>query len=358
MERQQLRQCLQHVDESVDDFSTRVRKLAQSAHAGKSRDFVQEKAKESFIDGLLFNLKFHVKGESPSSFQEAQNSAMKFEMLLAEAARANTILPQGLAVMPAPAPTHQPKKAKGECFYCGIPGHFANECRRRVKDRANGIFRRENKTGFNPRSQTGFNPRSQTRSFPQNNPITNHQIFANQPTVQTIQSAVPALHAQMDALKAELEVRQNQINALIRRNDELAGSAPVTQSSNARVSCFRWSQTCLLTFLTLGSLLTPAFAVDPLVCMPHSPQKYIRLPAPQDCSKASSPEPHPVVYKELTIYRPNTIAYESNGTLCKIVKRVTKYSVNMFGVRSEESTVNQLTVSSEELPEYEEVFTL
>uniref|UniRef100_A0A8R1DQU3 CCHC-type domain-containing protein n=1 Tax=Caenorhabditis japonica TaxID=281687 RepID=A0A8R1DQU3_CAEJA len=272
---------------------------------------------------------------------------MKFEMLLAEAARANTILPQGLAVMPAPAPTHQPKKAKGECFYCGIPGHFANECRRRVKDRANGIFRRENKTGFNPRSQTGFNPRSQTRSFPQNNPITNHQIFANQPTVQTIQSAVPALHAQMDALKAELEVRQNQINALIRRNDELAGSAPVTQSSNARVSCFRWSQTCLLTFLTLGSLLTPAFAVDPLVCMPHSPQ-YIRLPAPLDCSKASSPEPHPVVYKELTIYRPNTIAYESNGTLCKIVKRVTKYSVNMFGVRSEESTVKQLTVSSEE----------
>uniref|UniRef100_A0A8R1IKF2 Uncharacterized protein n=1 Tax=Caenorhabditis japonica TaxID=281687 RepID=A0A8R1IKF2_CAEJA len=37
---------------------------------------------------------------------EAQNSAMKFEMLLAEAARANTILPQGLAVMPAPALTH------------------------------------------------------------------------------------------------------------------------------------------------------------------------------------------------------------------------------------------------------------
>uniref|UniRef100_A0A8R1DM01 CCHC-type domain-containing protein n=1 Tax=Caenorhabditis japonica TaxID=281687 RepID=A0A8R1DM01_CAEJA len=182
---------------------------------------------------------------------------MKFEILIAEAARANTILPQGLAVTPAPALTHQPKKAKRECFYCGIPGHFANDCRRRVKDRANDIFRRENKADFNPMSQT--------RSFPQNNPITNHQIFANQPTVQTIQSAVPALHAQMDDLKAELEVRQNQINAFIRRNDELAGSAPVAQSSNARVSCFRWSQTCLLTFLTLGSLLTPAFAVDPLV---------------------------------------------------------------------------------------------
>uniref|UniRef100_A0A8R1I831 CCHC-type domain-containing protein n=1 Tax=Caenorhabditis japonica TaxID=281687 RepID=A0A8R1I831_CAEJA len=98
MKKQQLRQCLQHVNESVDDFSNRV--------------------------------------------------PMKFEMLFAEAARASTILPQGLAVMPAPALTHQPKKAKGECFYCGIPGHFANECRRRVKDRANGIFRRENKTGL------------------------------------------------------------------------------------------------------------------------------------------------------------------------------------------------------------------
>ncbi|CAP21241.2 Protein CBR-DCT-10 [Caenorhabditis briggsae] len=227
MERQQLRQCSQRTDESVDDFCTRVRKLALSAHAGNSRDFIQEKAKEAFIDGLLFNLKFLVKGESPTNFQEAQNSAMKFELLLKEAARSNTIAPQGLAVIPAPAPAQNSpwSKPKRECFYCGIPGHFARECRRKIADQAKGIFQKTNKVS---------NLRSQTRSFPQRNPVDNHQIFSNNPGVQAIQPVVSTIHAQMEAMQTELEVRQNQINALIKRNDELTTNPGNHQVPNRR----------------------------------------------------------------------------------------------------------------------------
>ncbi|ULT85367.1 hypothetical protein L3Y34_013886 [Caenorhabditis briggsae] len=318
MERQQLRQCSQRTDESVDDFCTRVRKLALSAHAGNSRDFIQEKAKEAFIDGLLFNLKFLVKGESPTNFQEAQNSAMKFELLLKEAARSNTIAPQGLAVIPAPAPAQNSpwSKPKRECFYCGIPGHFARECRRKIADQAKGIFQKTNKVS---------NLRSQTRSFPQRNPVDNHQIFSNNPGVQAIQPVVSTIHAQMEAMQTELEVRQNQINALIKRNDELTTNPGNHQVPNRRVSCLRWSQTYLLILITFMSLFTQVAAISPLVCMPHTPQSYLRLPAPLDCSRATGHEPHPVTQKELTIFRPNTIAYEANGTLCKIVKRITNH---------------------------------
>ncbi|CAO4371475.1 unnamed protein product [Caenorhabditis nigoni] len=43
------------------------------------QDFIQEKAKEAVIDG-----------ESPQTFQDALNSAVKFKLLLSEAAKANT----------------------------------------------------------------------------------------------------------------------------------------------------------------------------------------------------------------------------------------------------------------------------
>uniref|UniRef100_A0A8R1ITQ3 Retrotrans_gag domain-containing protein n=1 Tax=Caenorhabditis japonica TaxID=281687 RepID=A0A8R1ITQ3_CAEJA len=131
MERQQLRQCHQRAEETVDAFSTRVRKLAQSAYVDKSREFIQNKAKEAFVDGLLFNIKFHVKGESPKTFQDVQNSAAKFELLLSEAAKANTIVPQGLSITPnATVPRQQekqpqPQRKQFSCFSCGKEGHYA-----------------------------------------------------------------------------------------------------------------------------------------------------------------------------------------------------------------------------------------
>ncbi|EGT45949.1 hypothetical protein CAEBREN_01577 [Caenorhabditis brenneri] len=332
MERQQLRQCIQRSDETVDQYGERVRKLAQSAYAGKSRDFIHDKAKEAFTEGLLFNLKFHVKGESPKSFQEAQHSAVKFEMLLAEAAKANTIAPQGLMAM-APQQQKQSQK-KGECYYCGIKGHYASECRGKIADQSKGIFLKTNKKVRNQRSK-----------FQKMDPVQNHQI-QSQPAVQSIQAAPHVLVAQLEALQADNATKQQQIAALIKRNDELA-TAPVSSNPGMRVNCLSWATTTTLAILAISCLLSPVQAFEPLVCMPHAPTQILKLPRSIDCSKSMATDPVPVESLSLSVYRPNTVAYEANATLCKVVTMTTRYSVNLFGAKWKETFSKQERVTKE-----------
>uniref|UniRef100_A0A8R1HQY6 Uncharacterized protein n=1 Tax=Caenorhabditis japonica TaxID=281687 RepID=A0A8R1HQY6_CAEJA len=80
--------------------------------------------------------------------------------------------------------------------------------------------------------------------------------------------------------------------------------------------------------------------------MPHSPESYLKLPAPVDCAathRKSASEP--TIRIQYSIYRDNTITYESNGTLCKIINSITRYSVNAFGVRYQETVSTQKSVT-------------
>ncbi|EGT41550.1 hypothetical protein CAEBREN_07759 [Caenorhabditis brenneri] len=263
-ERQQLRQCTQRPDESVDAFSTRVRKLAQSAYVDKSRDYIADKAKEAFLDGLAFNLKFHVKGESSSTFQEAQNSAIKFELLLAEAAKANTIAPQGLAVVPAPQEfPHQPDQPRFKtgtvCFRCGFEGHYKNQCWRFQNEHD-----QDNYQNHGPRPQYF----DRTPQFPTNDPVQRYQIRGDQQQYNSryINSLEPVQNPLVDQLRFELQANQAQMDALIKRNAELAAaatSAPASKRINVLAAVPRLGP--LLTLFTLVTLISPSSAFTPLI---------------------------------------------------------------------------------------------
>uniref|UniRef100_A0A8R1J1M8 Retrotrans_gag domain-containing protein n=1 Tax=Caenorhabditis japonica TaxID=281687 RepID=A0A8R1J1M8_CAEJA len=210
MERQHLRQCQQRAEESVDAFSARVRKLAQSAYMDKSREFIQDKAKEAFVDGLLFNLKFHVKGEGPKSFQDALNSAIKFELLLSEAAKSNTIVPQGLSIVPADI---RPLLA--------------------IRNR-----------------------------------------HTPQPEVMRVTSAADKVILQGSQLRDGLHASQVQVKALIQRNSELSSSTTCPETNRRSVLSYTAVPGRLITVLTLATLFTHAAAFSPQICMPHSPETY------------------------------------------------------------------------------------
>uniref|UniRef100_A0A1I7U677 RNA-directed DNA polymerase n=1 Tax=Caenorhabditis tropicalis TaxID=1561998 RepID=A0A1I7U677_9PELO len=358
MERQQLRQCTQKANESVDEFSTRVRRLAQTAYLDKSREYVQDKAREAFTDGLTGDIKFHVKSQSPKTFQDAHNAAIKYELLLAEAAKTKTVSPQGLMVTPAPQQTvdqsrppqysrpppqrnnNMEQRRRGACHYCGIEGHFASECRRRLREQSNGRW-------SNGPSNQRFG-RGQ-RQFPANNPVLRHQIGnQNQRRNGYVNSFEPQDPA-MDQLRADLQASRSQVEALVKRNAELAAATLPIPRRGINVISSLPSLGTLLTLFTLTSLFCAVAPMTPLMCMPHTPETFIRLPAPLDCKVSehisASTNVQPM---ELAVFRDNTVSYETNGTLCKIVERTTSFSVNLFGARWQETSSKQITVSSEE----------
>ncbi|EFO89563.1 hypothetical protein CRE_22626 [Caenorhabditis remanei] len=384
MERQQLRQCSQHQDESVDAFGARVRKLAQPAYVGKSREYIADKAKEAFIDGLTFTLKFHVKGESPRNFQEAQNSALKFELLLAEAAKANTITPQGLSFAPPPQNTpsqpaqppqsayqHQqpnfpPPPRRTVCYSCGYEGHYAADCRRRQGNHYQNRDPRNNNRGYRSNNNGGYRNNGDSRGnnggyrnqdggqrqqFPVNDPVQRHQIPSPQQEQHRrfVNSLAPTENPLVEQLRTELATSRAQLDALVQRNSELATAAS-TASPSRRINCvsrasYILSICALATFL---SLMGSASALEPLVCMHYAPESYVQVPSPLDCTIANTMTTTArATPLELAIFRDNTINYRTNGTLCKVVKQVTTFSVNIFGARFQESSSKQLPVSTE-----------
>ncbi|EGT36449.1 hypothetical protein CAEBREN_30848 [Caenorhabditis brenneri] len=394
-EKQLLRQATQRDDENVDQFSTRIRKLAQGAYPDKSRDYIQEKAKEAFVEGLPKNVRFHVKSAAPDTFQKAHDAAIKFEVLLGQAIQGNTIIPQGLVVYPqapAPAPRNPPQpqqripRASGVCFGCGRPGHYIADCRQtqnRLQNQGNG-FRGQNRRqtfnnrfpnngfqGFNndprdnaqdfganfPNNQQRFNsgPRNFGRanqpSFPVANPQDAHQLPSQpQPNRRFVNSFAPLEEdAELQQLRDQVHNQQIQMEAIMRRNNELA-AAVIPTTPIRRVNAFSAMPKLgtLLTMFTLICLCNPSLAFAPLMCMPHTPETFLKLPSSLNCSETGRDtlltKPTPL---QLLVLRDNTINYQVNGTMCKIVKRITRFSVNFIGVPWQESTSKQIIVSTE-----------
>uniref|UniRef100_A0A8R1ETQ5 Uncharacterized protein n=1 Tax=Caenorhabditis japonica TaxID=281687 RepID=A0A8R1ETQ5_CAEJA len=164
-----------------------------------------------------------------------------------------------------------------------------------------------------------------------------------------IQSIAPRDDPVTEQLREELRASRNQIDALIKRNAELASASSERHPSvRKNVMNFMASPSKLLTIITLICIFTQSSALTPQVCMPHSPESYLKLPAPVDCAgthRKSASEP--TIRIQYSIYGDNTITYESNGTLCKIINSITRYSVNAFGVRYQErvSTKKSVTIA-------------
>ncbi|EGT53594.1 hypothetical protein CAEBREN_03434 [Caenorhabditis brenneri] len=130
------------------------------------------------------------------------------------------------------------------CYACGLEGHFAADCRRRQNQRrGQNNFRRPGprQQNFNGPRQQNFNGSRQQnfngpRQFPANDPVQRHQIPSNQQNSNRyVNSLAPVENPLVDQLRFELRAQQAQMDALVKRNSELAAaatSAPATRRIN------------------------------------------------------------------------------------------------------------------------------
>ncbi|CAI2345915.1 unnamed protein product [Caenorhabditis sp. 36 PRJEB53466] len=362
--RQALRICTQAAGESVDAFCVRTHKLAYTAYGG-NRSVVEDKTMESFVDGLLPDIKFHTRGRSPKTLREALAAALQYELLLQETARTNTVRPYAAieAVLARQQLSEEPRQQTAEqrrpreqwnnqrssrdntqrgdsrpqypgnygqresrtCFYCGIKGHLAIDCRRKAIDIERGTYQRAQN-----------NPQSNQRQpqFQRQDPTLNHRV-APQPY-----GKVQAIGERMDTSERELMLQQ--IEALKARNEELAASAyhPSINVLSAVSKPAFW--------LTICALVCVASASDPLLCLPTAKETYHRLPPTIDCSPLFDLKTEDLQTRTLTLYRPNTVEYSSPGMFCRIVRTFSEYWINLVGVQHENTSNQELIVSPEE----------
>ncbi|EPB66042.1 putative ATP synthase F0, A subunit [Ancylostoma ceylanicum] len=156
-----------------------------------------------------------------------------------------------------------------------------------------------------------------------------------------------------------LEEKDAQIAALIKRNNELADLAFATRdpsSSNTTSSSYsrrgsslspKWAMSCVLALTVISQC--SAIAVPPaMICSNAAPSNYWKVPSEINCTNILPPWSSKTKRVEIDVFRPNTVRYKSQATVCRIVSQKITYSVNFFGARSQSSDLVEKTVTPEE----------
>ncbi|WKX90753.1 hypothetical protein Q1695_009528 [Nippostrongylus brasiliensis] len=155
--------------------------------------------------------------------------------------------------------------------------------------------------------------------------------------------------------QSELEQSRSRIAALLQRNEKLARStfeAPSTSPSPkvGGLPDVRFLLLCLCGFLLLGA--TTAIS-DTWLCPSDSPSSFLLVPDSYNCSGLLPNFLNHTERLTVQIFRPNTRAFSSPASLCRIVRHsVIRHreagDVNIFGARREFHTESSLPVSAEE----------
>uniref|UniRef100_A0A8R1IRP5 CCHC-type domain-containing protein n=1 Tax=Caenorhabditis japonica TaxID=281687 RepID=A0A8R1IRP5_CAEJA len=105
----------------------------------------------------------------------------------------------------------QNRTRSAECWYCGFPGHFRRECRKKAADETRGVFRNNISAPHNapmrPVRSRNYEPQR-----PPLNPVENHQ----QPTVRVLQQPffpeTQEAQARIEQQERTIKMQENQLN--------------------------------------------------------------------------------------------------------------------------------------------------
>uniref|UniRef100_A0A7I4YGW0 CCHC-type domain-containing protein n=1 Tax=Haemonchus contortus TaxID=6289 RepID=A0A7I4YGW0_HAECO len=328
--RQKLSGCRQESGESCTAFANRVLNLVRAATSGQDLATQKERVLEEFVARLRGDVRYFVKLENPTTFEQAVTKAQTVEQLLSEAAaerllhptmspaaiqvlsrggqgsgqvRYRNPLPQGVSPRGSPrsrstvpaAPVEQYQRpstgnarpGSGQrCFNCNGLGHFASVC-----PSPQGALSLRPPTPLTPATRRFSN----SHRFPAANllsltsrptaPASDNYLGVTLPTEPL--GKVAQLSASLEDTQRQLRNSQARIEALLRRNDELAQSSmDPTTSPQARVSGSPLPDVRLLFFtaVTVCLLVSPGSAMAAWLCPPDHPTTFFVPQQLYNCS--------------------------------------------------------------------------
>uniref|UniRef100_A0A914WMW9 RNA-directed DNA polymerase n=1 Tax=Plectus sambesii TaxID=2011161 RepID=A0A914WMW9_9BILA len=104
----------------------------------------------------------------------------------------------------------------------------------------------------------------------------------------------------------------------------------------------------ILTVIAVLGLITPLTAQSPSICQTTANRVFINLPKVTDCSIIPITKGEPLIPAGLQLYHPNSIKYESDATLCKIVTQSIQIYVNFWGAHTKKELTEIHNVSAAE----------
>lgn len=137
--RQALIACKQTTEEPSASFANRILHLVRIATAGQDPSAQKERVLEELLARLRPDIRYHVKLDNPSTFEQAVAKAQMVELLLSEATasclKKSTAIGEVKALQTEPRRTSSPMHSRQKynvrvitCYNCQSKGHIAAVC--------------------------------------------------------------------------------------------------------------------------------------------------------------------------------------------------------------------------------------
>jgi hypothetical protein len=402
---------------TVSELAVEVRRLVDAATSGDADAVRERKMKGEFIRKLKPELKFEVKMKQPDNFEEALEIAMRVETLLIEregekgGSLFNEINELKNMIKQSTISNNNwggnqnnrgrqnrnQSSRNGTCNFCGIFGHFAKDCRKRMagmnnNNGANAQFRNNTgqgnagqnfnrgninrPAGFSGSGQQanrfaqptggnaapvnrGFVPRQQNaggssgwqRQGPNANASANVIDFAVNGKLEDVNLKVKI--DELEKGKAALLEQNEKLAKLLNKNGGCRPGSKVSINFVAKAEKRLApkpganSTFALFGLLSLSCLLGISYG-DPMLCSGKATPSLWKIPGPTKCVIPDiEGKPRNLA---LSIFKPNLEHYETKAHLCQKIKHEQKYTTDLWG---EHKTVDNpkmlyLPVSREE----------